>query len=244
MKELVGVMDSGVGGLTILKQLTERSSYNFLYVADHAYCPYGTKPEQVVLRRADTVTAYFRDVGASAVVIACNTASRFADRLSDKYGLPVYDVVRPTCRQVLSITKNKRVALLATNATVKGGAYRKLLEPSGITVYDFPCSSFVPFIEQNATDTLSCFKAADEALSDLPKCGADTVILGCTHFPLMLRQIAYYCAGAQIVQCGCDLPCGFSQEDSAVKYLTTGNVDFAANASKWYGDVRFEHISL
>lgn len=82
MKDFVGVIDSGVGGLTILRQLTENASRNFLYIADHAFCPYGTKNEQTVFRRADTLTGFCKDTGASEVVIACNTASRFAAELS------------------------------------------------------------------------------------------------------------------------------------------------------------------
>ncbi len=245
MKDFVGVIDSGVGGLTILRQLTENASRNFLYIADLAFCPYGTKNEQTVFRRADTLTGFCKDTGASEVVIACNTASRFAAELSEKYDLPIYDVVAPTCRQVMETTVNKRVALLATNGTIKGRAYRNILEPLGITVYDFPCSSFVPFVEQNATSTVSCYQAVDQALSNLPKCGADTVILGCTHFPLMLLQISHYCPSAKIVQCCCNLPnSDILQASPTVEYLTTGDVDFAANAAKWYGNISFKHISL
>lgn len=247
MKDFVGVIDSGVGGLTILKQLTQNNGGNFLYVADHAYCPYGTKSSEVVLRRVSTIIGFLIEAGASAIVIACNTASCFAEALSHKFLLPIYNVITPTCREVIAATNSKRVALLATNGTINSRSYHKLLEPSGITVCDFPCSSFVPFIEQNSTSSISCYQAVDKALRDLPQANVDTVILGCTHFPLLRSHIEYYCRNAQIVECCCDLPSTVNNSNVAphtVEYLTTGNTDFANVAAKWYGDVHFKHISL
>ena len=243
----IGVMDSGVGGLTILRQLTKNSVGNFVYVADHAFCPYGTKSPEVVLRRASMLVGSLADLGASSVVIACNTASYFAEMLSNKFALPVYDVITPTCQTVISTTRNKRVALLATNGTINGKAYHKILNGSGITVYDFPCSSFVPFIEQNAMSTVACCRAVDEALSKLPQANVDTVILGCTHFPLLRSQIEYYCRNAEIVECRCNVPSaafGSAENAAQIEYLTTGNTEFADAAARWYGKVSFKHIGL
>lgn len=246
MKNFVGVIDSGVGGLTILNQLTKEYSYDFVYIADHAFCPYGTKPAEVVRRRAATLISFLAENGAAAIVIACNTASCFADELSLMFPLPIYEVISPTCRKVVSATRNKRVALLATNGSVNSRAYNKILEPLGVTLYSFPCSSFVPFVEQNSTATISCYKAVEEALSSLPRLDVDTVILGCTHFPLLKSQIAPYCGGAEIIECVCNIPQGIvnAQTNTQTEYYTTGDVAKANNAAILFGDVCFTHLSV
>ena len=246
--DFVGVIDSGVGGLTVLKQLQKDfPNCNFVYIADSAYCPYGTKQPSEILRRAETLVKYLQDNNAQAAVIACNTASVYADTLRQKFSLPIYDVITPTCRLVAKTTQTKRVALLATNATVKSCAYQQLLNESEISVVSFPCSSFVPFVEANAVDTSDCEVAVATALSTLPKCNVDTVILGCTHFPILKSKIAPYTHGANIIECFADLQFPVMDEKAAsgvTAYFTTGRVEQANRASQWFGKINFSHIDL
>ena len=243
----VGVIDSGVGGLTVLKDLQEKfPQCNFLYLADSAYCPYGVRPFEQIFDRICALVEYLVSRGACAIVLACNTASVFADRLRKKFSIPIYDVIAPTCKLVVDDTKSKRVALLATNATVKSGIYKRNLPDSGIAVVSFPCSTFVPFVEQNSIDTADCDEAIRVALHDLPRCEVDCIILGCTHFPVLKNKIAPYVNGAKIIQCRTDFQPIFSSSENYSKtlFFTTGvgkNADFA---SHWYGKTNFNHLDL
>ncbi len=240
----IGVIDSGVGGLTILKSLRRRYKYNFCYIADHAFCPYGIKSNQEVFARVDKLTTFLKAEGAQAVVIACNTASVYAKQLSKLHNVPVFDVIVPTCQQIIG--NCKKVALLATDATIRNGMYKTVLSEYGIEVVNFPCSSFVPYVEQCKTDSSKCLQTIKETLSTLPEENADAVILGCTHFPLLKRQIAPYCGTAQIVECVCNLPSDILQQEQLpnIIYLTTGNVKFANKAAKPFDNVCFNKLSI
>ena len=246
-KSFVGVIDSGVGGLTVLKNLQQQyPTCNFVYLADSAYCPYGTKSFEEIFCRVSTLVEFLQLSGAEAVVLACNTASIFADKLRAKFSLPIYDVIAPTCKVVVTSTCTKRVALLATNATVKSGAYTGYLNNCGVTVVSFKCSSFVPFVEQNGADTSECEKAVRQALQQLPRCNVDTVILGCTHFPVLKNKIAPYVNGAKIVECCTDFQPSFSSLKTPQKtqFFTTGVRKQANFASRWFGKIHFLHIDL
>ena len=241
-----GVIDSGVGGLTVLRQLESKyPNCAYVYFADTAYCPYGTKEPSEILHRVETVVDYLLDIGAGAIVLACNTASVFADTLRSRYSVPIYDVIAPTCKLVSNVTRSKRVALLATNATIKSHAYQDTLNALGIAVVAFPCSSFVPFVEANAVDTPECEQAIREALHTLPHCNVDTVILGCTHFPVLRKKIAPYVSEASIVECVTDFrPFSFSvvQQRANTVYLTSGCQQTVNAAAKFYTNARFVHV--
>lgn len=246
MEQFIGVIDSGVGGLTILNRLRRQYPYNFRYLADHAFCPYGIKSNREVFSRVDTLTSNLVSMGAQAVVIACNTASVHAANLAAKYPVPVCEVVTPTCNLIAESRSINRVALLATNSTIRNGMYSAILAKRGIEVCNFPCSSFVPFIERGETETPACRKAVETALHELTYANVDAVILGCTHFPLLKRQIVPYCGGAQIIECVCSLPTHVMspQINPKAEYFTTGDVNLANAAAASFNNICFRHISL
>lgn len=244
----IGVIDSGVGGLTVLQHLIQTRPYNYVYIADHAFCPYGTKSNDTIYSRAGKLIGYLKTQGAQAVVLACNTMSYFASSLNQQCGLPVYDVIAPTCKRLASISA-QRVALLATRSTIANGAYQANLSKFGIQTLAFDCSSFVPFVEQRATTSLACQRIVDNALHNLPQMQADAVVLGCTHFPLLKRQIAYYCKNVPIIECCCDLPddiAAASSDCPNAAFFTTGDVDFANYAASCFKNLnaRFTRISI
>ena len=239
----------------MLKGLQEQCpDCDFVYLADSAYCPYGTRSFEEIFLRVSALVEFFQSAGAQAVVLACNTASVFADRLRAKFALPIYDVIVPTCNVVAATTATKRVALLATNATVKSGAYSNHLANCGVTVVSFPCSSFVPFVENNSVDTPECDEAVRAALHTLPRCNVDTVILGCTHFPVLKNKIAPYANGAKIVECCTSFSRNFREHFSSsffatkkpakTLFFTTGVEKMAISASKWFGKIHFTHVDL
>ena len=244
----VGVIDSGVGGLTVLRQLQrDFPDCNYVYLADSAYCPYGVKQPHEIQRRVETLINALQDNGVIAAVIACNTASVFADVFRAKFNIPIYDVIAPTCKYVASVTRIKRVALLATDATVNSGVYQRELATRDIAVKAFRCSSFVPFVEGNNIDTSECSNVVASTLSSLKNCDVDTVILGCTHFPILRKKIFPFANGKEIVECCTDfqqpVDCSF-EHTSKTLFFTTGVEKQTNNASQWFGKTDFVHVDL
>lgn len=244
----IGVIDSGVGGLTVLQRLRQSKPCNYVYIADHAFCPYGTKTNEMVYSRASKLVDYLKSQGAQAVVLACNTMSCFAHTLQRVHNLPIYDVISPTCKYIADVGVQK-VALLATKSTIANGAYQTILASRGIQTAAFDCSAFVPFVERRATTSAACRQAVDKALCNLPQTKPDAVILGCTHFPLLRSLIARYCADGIIVESRCDLTediVASCDLQDTVRYFTTGDADLAdyAAGSVKNDAIRFKSISL
>ena len=173
--------------------------------------------------------------------------SCFATELQQAHNIPVYDVITPTCKSIVG-SGARKVALLATRSTIANGAYQTLLADYGVHSVTFDCSAFVPYIEQCAVNSIACQRAVNKALNNLPDANVDAVILGCTHFPLLRRQIADYCDESKIIECSCSLPFDASiscNDNSAVTYFTTGDVDFANAAARCLNKgIRFERILL
>lgn len=238
----VGVFDSGIGGLTVLKCLRRVApSCDFCYIADQAFCPYGTKSAPQIRRRAVEVAHFLQKSGASHIIIACNTASVFADDVRRALSVPVLDVIAPTCNAVLQ-SKCKTVALLATNATVKSGAYQNILKAHGIQTIPFACSDFVPLVEAAAPADV-CSRTVANRLEALPSCHVDAVILGCTHFPYLIDFISPFCKNAQIISCAEPVAETFRNfrlnfGNGTVRYLTTGKMSVEQNG------LPFEHIDI
>lgn len=250
MTNFVGVMDSGVGGLTVLDELVRTTPQcNFTYVADHAFCPYGTKSFAEIKRRVVAVARYLANSGACGIVVACNTASVFARDIAQATALPVYDVITPTCNTAAQMSNNKRVAVLATDATVKSQAYTNALSHYGVETFAFPCSSFVPLVEQCATE-LEISKTVASTLSDFPRANCDVVILGCTHFPYLQKYIAQHAGEAQILSCSKPVAESFSESllnncgSGKRVFYTTGDPVSARCAARPFGNIEFAHIDI
>ncbi|HHU24329.1 MAG: glutamate racemase [Bacilli bacterium] len=202
-KKPIGVFDSGVGGLTVLEKLVEMyPSENFIYVADQGYCPYGTKTKEEIEQRVLTIGKYLLNRGVKAIVIACNTASLFKQSLQNITDTPVISVIEPTALRAIELTKSKKVAVLATNATIQNGKYQKILEENGVEVYPVPASSFVEIIESNEMDSNYALKTVTEKLLPLKSAGVDTLIHGCTHFGLLEFQMKKVLDDVTYVECG------------------------------------------
>ena len=202
----IGVFDSGYGGLTILKDIISRlPEYDYLYLGDNARAPYGTRSFDVVYDfTLQAVKALF-ERGCHLVILACNTASAKALRSIQQNDLPDIDpsrrvlgVIRPTVEVLPEITKTKHIGLLATPGTVASHSYAMELEKmgAGMVITEYACPMWVPLVENNESqnDGADYFirKYIDQLLSKDPQ--IDTVILGCTHFPLLLPKIRQYIA--------------------------------------------------
>lgn len=192
----VGVFDSGVGGLTVLKALAERLPANYFYFGDTARLPYGTKSAETVARYAIGATRFLQSKNIDLLVIACNTASALAlPKIIEAAAVPVVGVVEPGAAAAAQISKSRRAIVIATEATVTSHAYRDALQRHGIEAFEKACPLFVPLVEEGWTDHPITEQVAriylDEALASAD--GADVLVLACTHYPLLaglLRRTA------------------------------------------------------
>jgi glutamate racemase len=192
----IGVFDSGMGGLTVLRALMERlPSEELVYLGDTARLPYGTKSAETVEAYALQATRHLIEAGVKMVVIACNTASAVALASLARHlaPLPVIGVIEPGARAGAAATKNKRIAVIATESTVKGGAYARAIHAidKEIEVLQRSAQVFVALAEEGWTNSDVTVAAARAYLAPLFEgpSAPDTLLLGCTHFPALVNAI-------------------------------------------------------
>lgn len=189
----IGVFDSGIGGLTVVKELMQiLPNESIVYFGDTARVPYGTKSEKTIKEYSIQNTKFLLSKNVKIIVIACNTASAVAlSEIQSMTELPVVGVIKPGAEAAVKNTKNKRVAVIGTTATIQSKAYEKeikLIDPS-IEVYGKACPLFVPIVEEGWSNHKIAQLAAEEYLSELKKKSIDTMVLGCTHYPLLKDTI-------------------------------------------------------
>lgn len=189
---MIGVFDSGIGGLTVVKELLRQlPKHQILYFGDTARTPYGTKSEKTIKKFAVQDTEFLIKHGAKIIIAACNTASAVAaEELQEKFKVPIFEVITPAVEKTVSITKSKRIGVIGTQATVNSGIYEKLLKncDNNIEVIHKACPLFVPLVEENWVKNPESKTIAKKYLQSLKLSNIDTLILGCTHYPL-LRDI-------------------------------------------------------
>ena len=185
----VGVFDSGVGGLTVLHEcLVAMPNEDFVYLGDHARLPYGPRPLHELRRFARQISAFLEDQGVKLIVVACNAASSAAlPELQEAMSVPVVGVATPEAHAAVQATRNRRIGLLATEATVKSGRYAELVRTldAGARLHSVACPRLVPLIESEAPLAAETVDAVREYAAPLKAAQVDTVILGCTHYPLI-----------------------------------------------------------
>ena len=185
----IGVFDSGVGGLTVLHEcLVTLPHEDFVYLGDGARLPYGPRPLAELRRFAREIGSYLEAQGVKLVVVACNSATAAAlPELQTELRVPVVGVIAPEAHAAVQATRNRRVGLLATQATVASGRYEELVHAldAGVEVLAVPCPALVPLIEGADPYAEGTADAVREYAGPLKAAGVDTVILGCTHYPLI-----------------------------------------------------------
>jgi glutamate racemase len=187
----IGVFDSGIGGLTVLRELlTAFPNETFIYLGDTARLPYGSKSGNTVRKYSEQNLKFLLSRNVKAMVVACNTASTQINE--DMFeGIPVYNVIDPGSTLAAQTTKNNNVAILATRATVKANTYETKikLQNSSINVFSIPCPLFVSLAEEGWHDDVITEQIAERYLSELKNKNIDTVVLACTHYPLLKKPI-------------------------------------------------------
>ena len=192
----IGVFDSGLGGLTAVHSLWKiLPEENLIYFGDTARVPYGGRSKETILKYARQDVRFLRSFDLKAILIACGTVTTTSlDTLQTENDLPIVGVVEPTCRRALLVTKTKKVGMIATLASVRSGAYEatlRRLDPD-VEVIGKPCPLFVPLVENGRIQRgdVVIETVAREYLEPLKATGIDTLILGCTHYPLLTDIIA------------------------------------------------------
>ncbi len=190
----VGVFDSGIGGLTVVSEmLSQLPLEGIIYVGDTARVPYGPKSPDTVRRYAREIAFYLAGQHVKAIVIACNTATAHAlDMLRAELSVPVVGVVQPGARAAAAATISGRIGVIGTTGTVRSGAYERAIRSlrADATVVSLACPLFVPLVEEGWTDHAAARLIATEYLRPLLDVGIDTLVMGCTHYPLLKPLLA------------------------------------------------------
>ncbi|NOZ07546.1 MAG: glutamate racemase [FCB group bacterium] len=189
----IGIFDSGLGGLTVLQAMVKLlPQESYLYFGDTAHVPYGSKSNETVLKYADQITEFLIRQKVKLIVVACNTASSVAlTGLKKKYDIPIIGVVEPAVRRAAELTKSRTIGVIGTRATIRSGSYQNLIQrelPEARTIAK-ACPLFVSLVEEGWENTAVAREVAGVYLSDILKNGMDTLILGCTHYPVLMPTI-------------------------------------------------------
>ena len=193
----IGVFDSGMGGLTVLRALHALlPGEDIIYFGDTARVPYGTKGEKTVRAFASQDAGLLVDLGVKMVVVACNTASAFAlEHLRETIDVPVLGVINPGVRTALANTRGGAVGVIGTSGTIRSGRYQEGLKAGGLgdeRILVQECPLFVPLVEEGMMGHAMTVMAVEEYLLPLREAGVDTLILGCTHYPAMKEDIGRF----------------------------------------------------
>jgi glutamate racemase len=227
----IGVFDSGVGGLTVLHEcLVTMPHEDFVYLGDHARLPYGPRPLDEIARFAHEIAGYLEREGVKLIVVACNAATSAAlPALQSSLAVPIVGVIAPEAAAAVRATRNRRVGLLATEATVSAGRYQSLVHAldAGIRFTAVACPDLVPLIEAGQQTVDAVRVHADP----IRRAGCDTVILGCTHYPL-IRPVFQRVFGREVTLV-------FSADETAREVDETLRRKGWENASGREGEYRF-----
>jgi glutamate racemase len=189
----IGVFDSGIGGLTVARELIRQlPNESIIYFGDTARVPYGPKSPETVLRYSREITSFLRDQGVKAVVVACNTATAHAlPALRAEYDLPIVGVIEPGSRAAARATRSGNVGVIGTLGTISSGAYERAItaELPTARIIARACPLFVPLVEEGWLESDATSIIAHEYLEAFVEAKVDTLVLGCTHYPLLKRTI-------------------------------------------------------
>ncbi len=189
----IGVFDSGLGGLSVLKELAQRfPNENFIYLGDTARLPYGSKSVDTIQKYAEQNIEFLLKKEAKVIVVACNSASSaFLTKNKKDYGLPIINVIEPASQSAINTSQTNNIGVLGTRATIQQKAYNRvigLLAPQ-YKIHSVACPLFVPFIEEGLIDDPIMNLIIHRYIYPLLKTNIDTLILGCTHYPLIKDYI-------------------------------------------------------
>lgn len=189
----IGVFDSGLGGLTVLKEINKCLPYeDTVYFGDTARVPYGQRSKETIMKYTFQAIEFLSTKNVKAIVIACNTATaRALSEAKERYDIPIIGVIQAGAKSAVEYTKNKRVGVIGTAATISSNAYNKAIAQidDSVHVIGKACPLFVPLVEEGWSNEEISSMAAHMYLDELVKSGIDSLVLGCTHYPILKKTI-------------------------------------------------------
>lgn len=195
----IGVFDSGVGGLTVAREIMRQiPNEKIIYFGDTARVPYGSKSQETVTRFSKQIVRFLQTFQVKTIVVACNTASAYAlDELEKESEIPVIGVVKPGAKAAAEVTRNGRIGVIATEATIGSQIYSKYIKElnKDVTIYGKACPLFVPLVEEGLWQDPVTDEIARRYLTELIDIDIDTLILGCTHYPLIRSTLGRIMGG-------------------------------------------------
>ncbi|MGE3611102.1 MAG: glutamate racemase [Bacteriovoracaceae bacterium] len=195
MKDVIGIFDSGLGGLTVLKKLAEKfPEESFCYLGDIARLPYGNKSPETIKRYGLQILTFLKKQNVKALIIACNSASTVFLGEHEFEGLPLLNVIEPGAAAAIKVAQDKKIAVLGTSATIRSHAYKSTLEKlsNQVEVVEQACPLFVPLVEEGVVHDQITDLVIAKYLSEIKKNSISTIILGCTHYPVLKEDLLKY----------------------------------------------------
>lgn len=254
MKQPIGIIDSGVGGLTVAKEIIRQlPNENIVYVGDSARCPYGPRPLEEVKKFTWQMTQYLLKHNIKMLIIACNTATAAVlEEIKNELDIPVLGVIHPGARAALKMSQSLQIGVIGTIGTVKSQAYDQALRSINkwVRVDSLACPKFVPIVESGEFEGPIVQRVIAETLKPLKDKKIDTLILGCTHYPLLGPVISNYMGnGIKVISSGEETAreasvilhhsglMNTSNQKADHRFFTTGSRDiFQRIASLWLGE--------
>jgi len=237
----IAVFDSGFGGLTVLKEIVKTlPKENIIYFGDNGRAPYGTKSGEIILKYVIDAMNFLVQKEVKIIVIACNTASAYAyDTLKSTYKIPILEVIEPASRTAIKTTKNKNIGVIATTAAINSNVYFNTIRKmdSNVNVFSKDCPLFVPLIEEGWIDKNVTREVVEEYLKYFDDKNIDSLILGCTHYPILQNIISkYFDDKINLINSGCEvandvknklieLNLENKNDNPSYKFYTTDNIE-------------------
>ena len=192
----IGVFDSGIGGLTVVKELMKiLPNEKIVYFGDTARVPYGSRSEETIKKFSKECISFLDKKDIKSLIIACNTVSAVAiEMLKEEFDMHILGVINPGSKMASEVTNNNRIGVIGTNATVNSGAYEKCIksENKQNIVYSKACPLFVPIVEEGLSDSNIALETTKHYLEELINKNVDTLVMGCTHYPILKKDIEEY----------------------------------------------------
>lgn len=243
---MIGVFDSGMGGLTAIKQIVKMMpNEDIIYFGDTGRVPYGTRSRDTIIKYACQDVRFLLSKNVDAILIACGTVSANAiDILRSEFNVPIFGVVEAAAKRACELTQNAKVGIIGTNATVKSGAYVEHIKSirDDVDTVSTPCPLFVPLVENGFTDADDeiTYLTAKKYLADIKEFGADTLILGCTHYPIIASVISKVLPGVNLVNTGAEAAKRLFEKvetrggSARVEYYVSDDVEYFKSAASTF----------